>query len=99
MRPAVSAGLTLFVALVALGAGTLVALKLTGSLPERQFQVGECVAQRAERATVVDCDARGAFEITKQVSRAEHCPDTKQPFVIKGDALYCLIPVPAGSRP
>ncbi|MER7005352.1 Hsp70 family protein [Dactylosporangium sp. NPDC000555] len=99
MRPAVSAGLTLFVALVALGAGTLVALKLTGSLPEREFRVGDCVAQRSDRATVVDCDARGAFEITKQISRADRCPDAGQPFVIRGEALYCLVPVPEGQRP
>ncbi|MGI5239607.1 Hsp70 family protein [Dactylosporangium sp. CA-139066] len=97
MRPGVSAAITLVVALVALGGGTLAALKLTGSMPDHDFQVGECVAQQADRATVVDCDARGAFEITEQVPRSERCPDRNQPFVIKGEALYCLVPV--RSRP
>ncbi|WP_426512174.1 hypothetical protein ACPPVO_17030 [Dactylosporangium sp. McL0621] len=98
LSPPVSAALTLFVALVALGSGTVIALKMTGALPERQFQVGECVAQSAERATVVDCDARGAFEITEQIPKAERCPDVDQPFVIKDHAQYCLVPVPAGRR-
>ncbi|MEU7873639.1 hypothetical protein [Dactylosporangium sp. NPDC049140] len=65
---------------------------------EPEPQVGECVAQSAERATVVDCDARGAFEITKQIPKAERCPDVDQPFVIKDDAQSCLVPVPAGRR-
>jgi hypothetical protein len=89
----VSAALSLFVALVALGSGTVVALKMTGSLPERGFEVGECVAQTADRAEVVDCSARGAFEITRQIPKAEQCPDVDQPFVIKDDAQYCLVPV------
>ncbi|WP_433219762.1 Hsp70 family protein [Dactylosporangium sp. CS-047395] len=93
LSPPVSAALTLFVALVALGSGTVVALKMTGSLPERQFEVGECVAQTADRATVVDCDARGAFEITKQIPKAERCPEVNQPFVIKDGAQFCLVPV------
>jgi hypothetical protein len=93
MRPAVSAALTLLVALVALGGGTIVALRLTGSVADRGFEVGECVAQQREQATVVDCDARGAFEITKQVSRAERCPDRNQPFVVQGETLFCLVPV------
>ncbi|WP_433061192.1 Hsp70 family protein [Dactylosporangium sp. CS-033363] len=93
LSPPVSAALTLFVALVALGSGTVVALKMTGSLPERQFEVGKCVAQTADRATVVDCDARGAFEITKQIPKAERCPEVNQPFVIKDGAQFCLVPV------
>ncbi|GGM67965.1 Hsp70 family protein [Dactylosporangium sucinum] len=90
-----AAGITLAASVVAGAAGVLVALQLTGALPERPLQVGECVAQDADGASRVDCGAGGAFQITRQLSWSEPCPDAAQPFVIQGQARFCLAPARA----
>ncbi|GAA0744362.1 Hsp70 family protein [Dactylosporangium roseum] len=91
-RRLVTAGLTLAACLLAAAGGVLVALEVTDAVPEDGFRVGDCVAQDAERATRVDCDAGNAFQITERLTPADRCPDTGQPFVVQGPALFCLAP-------
>ncbi|WP_238012427.1 Hsp70 family protein [Dactylosporangium sp. AC04546] len=87
-----TAALTLAASVVAGAAGVVVALQLTGAMPERPLQVGECVAQDEGGTSRVDCGAGGAFQITRQLSWSEPCPDAAQPFVIQGQARFCLAP-------
>ncbi|UWP86327.1 Hsp70 family protein [Dactylosporangium fulvum] len=91
-RRLVTAGLTLAACLLAAGGGVFVALEVTDAVPEQGFRVGDCVAQDADRATRVDCDAGNAFQITERLTPADRCPDAGQPFVVQGPALFCLAP-------
>jgi hypothetical protein len=81
-------GLIVAAVVLVVGIGGYVGWSLTTQGSE--FEVGTCVTQEGNAATVVDCGTEGAFRITAIEDTDATCPDPNQPTL--------LLTGPMGSR-